>query len=129
MIDSNAWDTESESQSACKCHANEQRTGKARSLCNGYLVDLRFGDASLRQRCFNYLDNRPDVLSTRYFRYYSTKRRMHVDLRRDDVRVHHPPVFYQGGTGLVAGGFDSQSERHGSEPVSPVGMCTCSPGT
>lgn len=91
-------------------NSDEERTGEAWAGGDGYGIEIREGDLRLMEHCADYGDDGAKMLAAGEFGNNTAITGMSCDLGGDNGREGARPALDNGGSGLVAGGFDGEDE-------------------
>jgi len=107
--------------------ADEQAAGQAGAARHGDGVEGVVAEGGFLHRLADDRADDLDVGAGGDLREDAAVRRMQVNLGGDDIGDDVPPVADDGGSGLVATGFDAQDQRHGQSSVM-TGRAAGAPG-
>ena len=94
-----------EGQALGVAHPHQQGAHEARSAGDGDGVDVGKGQPRVVQGALHHGAHLVHMVAAGQLRHHAAELAVDGDLGIDGVREHLPPVFHQGGGGLVAGGL------------------------
>lgn len=96
---------------------DQQRTGKSGAGGDGYRIEIFSRHMSGAQGLAHNGDNVPKMLTASQLGHHAAVERVHLHLRRDDVRQNCAATAHHRGRRLVARAFNAQNQSTAHMPI------------